>query len=182
MKNTNKTPTQINLNNELGYFQVVFVEKDKQLISKIANKIFAKNDFYTSEEYTSGDVTNDLHMTLFYGIKNEKLDIKNVTKYLSTLKLSRIKLGEIKFFNGYKNQYKVAHIEVIDLTNQLTKLASSFKMFPYDETVQFDKYRPHITLAYVKNSFDTDKFYQNRLPKISLPTELVVKRIEYIPD
>lgn len=184
MRTTTKASNQVRLNNGLGYFQIVFQDNDKQLISKLTKRMFTKKDLFKSVvvDYIDGDVTYDLHMTLFYGIKNEKLNLDDVARYLEQVKVNAVELGGIRFFIGYQNQYKVAYLEVVDREAKLSNLASSFKKFPFDDSVQYEIYKPHITLAYLKNNFNVDKFCRNKLSKIPLPKNLVVKGIEYLPE
>jgi 2'-5' RNA ligase len=54
---------------------------------------------------------------------------------------------------GYRGQYQVLIIEVVDTDGEIRRICESFKKFPFEESVQHPEYKPHLTLAYVKPDF-----------------------------
>lgn len=140
----------------LGYISIIFNDETKKRFKKLTNAICTLDDYYYSDvvDYIKGDVTDKLHLTLFYGFIDEKVDknkiekeVLNVKKYLTYVNATNIAL---KY--GYKNLYKILFVE-IEKSKELKHANEIFKKFPYDKSVQLE-FKPHLALAYVKPDFD----------------------------
>lgn len=94
---------------------------------------------------------NEPHITLCYGLKNEK-DYEPLKKYISTLESFPIYLGKTGFFRDTAKPYCVRICEIDDKTNKLHEL-NSFIRKNFDVHVTYLDYNPHLTIAYCKPSF-----------------------------
>lgn len=94
---------------------------------------------------------NEPHITLCYGLKNEK-DYDSIQKLFSLLKPFPIYLGKTSFFRDDSKPYSVRICEIDDGTNWLHKLNSIIRS-EYDVYVSYPTYTPHITIAYCKPDF-----------------------------
>lgn len=160
-----------------GYTTVTFSEEDVKKLGKIVRSICHKDDFYYSDiiDYIKGDVTSDLHLTLLYGIKSDRVNKEEINGFIKGIRLDSVKLGEVTIAEGYKHLYKMVRVKIIDADHKLGSIRDSFKKFEYEESVQYDTFEPHLTLAYVKPSFEL------RLAP-AVPKELRVKGITYFED
>lgn len=159
---------------EYGYVMVGLQEKDILTFMSLVRNICDQTDFYYSEviDYIKGDVSARMHLTLFYGFIDEKIDKKKLKEHIKKINLKNLKLGKLFLTQGYQNQYKVLCLEVLDENNNLKKIHDSFKAFPYESTVQHGTFKPHLTLAYLRPNFTL-----NQYP--SFPTKIKVKKITY---
>ena len=134
----------------------------KNKIKEWINNNIDKNIVYWGPENDLG-IELDTHITVMYGydsISHAEI-FKSFNKYPK--KDIKIKLGEIKVFSH--EEYDVLHIRVISkdlmLLNSIS-LNSGLKIINL-----YDKYIPHITLAYIKKNsniikyLDTNEFINN---------------------
>ncbi len=140
-------------------------ELESLSIELIVNKAFAKSlsDFidkhipteyffrYQRFSWINGNVANNAHMTLAYGlIPSEKFSIHDlkVKEILGT----NFEIENISFFDGYENGYYVVYIlpkineSVNDLVFQIRNMG---EFLP--NSLEF---KPHITLCYIKVGTD----------------------------
>jgi 2'-5' RNA ligase len=157
---------------DYGYVSLILDTEKIKSFQDLLQKICAPDDLYYSE-WVHGDVTEELHLTLFYGLINEKLDKEKLQSHLDSIKVKSLKLGKIVLIPGYQNQYQVLMIEVLDDGGELKRIHESFKQYDFEPSVQHPQFRPHLTLAYLKPDF---KF--KNAPIVSL-SEINVSEIKY---
>jgi 2'-5' RNA ligase len=93
----------------------------------------------------------DLHMTLFFGIDDEKLDIEKMNSFLESVKLKSLNVKEIDLFDIEGIAEKLLVIK-LEKTEELEKLRNALLNFDYFEDRFTNNYIPHITLGYVRPS------------------------------
>lgn len=161
---------------DLEYIKIEFDESDILIFSNLIKEICNSNNYYYSDVKKSiqGDVTAKLHLTLFYGLLDSKIDRIKLIEYLKSIKINKLELGDIFLKSGYQNIYQIMGIKIKDRNDKLRLLSESFKQFHYDEKVQL-KFMPHLTLAYVKPEYKL-----KTLPKY--PKTIQIKNIKYSKD
>jgi 2'-5' RNA ligase len=136
----------------LGYVALTFGNDTKQKLNNFLHTVYSKSDFYRSPVIPSinGDVTYDLHMTIFYGFNNTG-EFEDIRQYIDKIELPDIEVGGIKFLSGYQNLYKILVLSVLDVSNELENLHKELKnRFSFSKKVQHSEFLPHITLAYLE--------------------------------
>ena len=158
---------------DFGYIAAEFEDKEIVVLQKLVKKICKQDDFYYSNvvDYIKGDVTKNLHLTIFYGLIDNKIDKVKLNRYIRGIKLKTFKLGKCILVPGYKDLYQSLRIEVLDKDKNLQMISDSFKKFNYEKSVQLE-FRPHLTLAYVKPDFKLGSSYV-------FPKEINIKEIKY---
>jgi hypothetical protein len=137
-----------------GYISISFTDNDVKSISILVDDICNKDKLYYSPviNYIQGKVSGKLHLTIFYGLINNKVDKYSLNEYIKNIKLKHLMLGRIYLKWGYNNLYKILCIEVLDDNGELKLIYDGFKDFDYERSVQHE-FDPHLTLAYVKPDF-----------------------------
>lgn len=159
----------------LSYVEILFNQDEIKSFKEVVNKVCKPEDFYYSDTISriSGDVSDKLHLTLFYGLIDQQINAKEMSNHLGTLSFKTVKLGKPFLKIGYKGLYKILMIEVLDEDGQLAAAHESLKQFAHMETSQV--FLPHITLAYVNADYEISDVS-------GYPTELSVDRVRYSED
>ncbi|MDD4878306.1 MAG: hypothetical protein PHO02_04700 [Candidatus Nanoarchaeia archaeon] len=149
-------------------------KKDVLPIKKAIKNICKEEDFFYSDviDYIKGDVSSKMHLTLFYGLIDKEINKNKLNENIRKIKLNNLELGKVFFISGYKNQYKLLCLKVLDKNKELKKVHDTFKKFPYEINVQHKNFKPHLTLAYLKPNFRLNH-------KINFPTEIKIRKITY---
>lgn len=115
----------------------------KEIIAWGKEKI-SDNDIFVSQNEPSFGREDEIHTTILYGIHSEKAE--KVRKIIEQEKPILVKLKKIEvFINNPK--FDVVVIDVVsDDLSRINQLLS--KDIPY--TNNYGKYKPHVTIAYVK--------------------------------
>lgn len=142
-----------------GYISIQFYKSDVDIFKNIIRNICGQNDFYYSDviDYIQGDVTSNLHLTLFYGLLNKKDDVSKINNQIKKIGLKSVDLGKIFLMSGYKSLYQILCVEILDNNNKLKDFSEIFQQFNYEPSVQLPDFKPHLTLAYVKPNFQLGK-------------------------
>lgn len=159
---------------EYGYIMAELKKRDILPIEKAIKSICKEEDFYYSDviDYIKGDVSSQMHLTIFYGFIDSKIDKKKLKEHIKKINLKNLKLGKLFLMQGYQNQYKILCLEVLNENNKLKKIHDSFKALPHEITVQHDTFKPHLTLAYLKPNFTLNQFPP-------FPMKIEIKKIIY---
>lgn len=159
----------------LGYIEVIFNEEDIQVFRNIVKELCDESNLYYSDvvHHIKGDVSLKLHLTLFYGLIDEKLDRRKIDEYIKEIKIQKLKLGKIFLKPGYLNLYQILMVEVLDEDGELSAISKRFKDFEHDISVK--EFKPHLTLAYVNPEFNLTK-------QPDFPKEIEIKEIKYSKD
>ena len=129
-------------------FSSAQVDVPNPLAKKIiewGNKTIDDDEIFVSDTDPNFGRENEMHVTVLYGIHSEyPSKIKRSLKETSPVK---VKLGKMTAFTN-PEKFDVVVIEVIskDLETINRKLRNEL---PF--TNKYDEYRPHVTIAYVKN-------------------------------
>jgi len=164
------------LTKKIGYISIEFNQLSKGKIQDVAKKI-PKEDFIfaTSDgKLKGGDVTDKLHLTLYYGIDANAVDKKELDKLISAFDIKSLKINEISAFELKNFNCKILHLSIDDTDKQLAAAHNQFNELAHFKDVQ-QNFISHVTLAYVKDSFDVDEFRKT----VTLPKNLEVERISY---
>lgn len=149
---TEKIPTSIKIakNNVEYKYACTKVDLPKDLSKEIIQwgKENAPDDILFTEDDSQGR-EDDIHVTLFYGIKSD--DPSDIKKLLKDIKPFEIRLGLINIFKN-KDSHDVLKIEVE--SGELEKLHYNIRE-NIDNKNDFPTYEPHVTVSYIKkNSAD----------------------------
>ena len=109
------------------------------LQSKIANE-----DLYTTTEVDAFGLEMTPHVTLLYGIHDDKVNDEDVIRACCKIDVQMIVLCNVSCFENEK--FDVLKFDVY--CPELTILNKELKKFPY--TDKFPEYHPHSTVAYLK--------------------------------
>lgn len=135
----------------LAHIELSFSEDDELYFYNLVEEIVPTEFFYTSPVISriDGNVAGSLHCTLFYGIDLDQVNNFEIDHLIEEFRITDISLGKMFLLNGFEHLYKILCIEVLDedkvLRNFSNKIASLTR-YRYD-------FKPHLTLAYVKNDY-----------------------------
>ena len=127
--------------------------------------------YYSKDkDWISGYINS--HITLIYGLL-ENVKKEHITFILNDLEIPEtIKIKNIEVFNNPKEPYVCV---IANLNTNIIKFHKKLCMLPHINTRS--NYRPHITLAYIKKEFYSDKliYKLNRLySNIEIKTKNIV--------
>jgi 2'-5' RNA ligase len=162
-----------------GYVKITFSKEAKEKLKNLLNKIVLDEEFYYSDaiEHIHGDVTDNSHFTLFFGLKESELEHPKLIEFVDGIELDNLEISELKLFDGYKGLYKVLVAEVEDKEGNLLNLSNNFLDFEYDPEMTHDEFKPHITLAYVRKDYVLPEgFNMNKL--ILDSHEIIIAKFE----
>lgn len=152
---------------KIGYVEVQFTPETHQQVVAWAHTI-KNEDLVTATidgKTEGGNVTDKLHLTLFYGFDDERLDKDKLSEFINQIKLKDFKVSGLGIFPVKEYDCYVLYLRVEDNDNELKKIYMGLKEFSHFSEYQKFEYTPHITVAYVKKDFNLDAIKQN-LPKI----------------
>ena len=140
---------------KIGYITAEFSEEFKKSIRGLLLTI-PKEEIVTAEingKIEGGNATNDLHLTLFYGFDDEKLDKEELLNFLDKKNIKELKIEGLGIFSVPRYKSNILYLKIGD-NSLLDEIHNSLKKFPYFEKFQNNKFVPHITIAHIKDSFD----------------------------
>ncbi len=144
----------------IGYIAADFQEKDKIEIINWS-KTIRDNDLYITSidgKTKGGHMTDDLHLTFFYGLDEDLINKNDVQDFINTINLESIEIGKIDIFPVADQTCEVLYLSVEDQLGKIRKYNETFKKFPHFTEFQKKEFIPHITIAFVKKGFDVNKF------------------------
>ena len=163
-------------NKKIGYVAIQFTPETNQEIIAWSQSI-KKEDLVTAiidGGTEGGNVTDKLHLTLFYGFNDELLNKVELSKFINKIKLREIKIRGLGFFPVGNHNCDVLHLQIKDDNGELRKIHEELKAFPHFSEDQKFEYTPHVTIAYVKKNFNLNTLIQNQ------PEMLRVRKTSYI--
>ena len=123
------------------------------LPTPVADEIFEWGEEHIKDDKVFSDPyapiygrENELHITLLYGLHTEQPEL--VSELLKNESVFRVKLGAISIFTNNSN-FDVVKIDV--LSDKLHELNEKLS-YNLASTVLYDKYQPHITIAYIRKN------------------------------
>lgn len=159
---------------DYGYVAATFAGKDIEPFQKLTESVCSESDLYHPDtvDYVNGNVSTDLHLTVFYGLVDAKIDREELQAQIDKIQLEKLRLGELFLRQTPDNSYQILWIVVKDDNRQLQAVSDSFKRFDHDDSVQLE-FMPHLTLAYVKPEYRLE----NSMP--DYPREIKVEEVKY---
>ncbi len=139
---------------DYGYIAATFSDKDKEPFQRLTEELCKEGDFYRSEsvDYINGDVSSDLHLTIFYGLVDEIVDKDKLKAHVENLHLDKLKLGDLFLRQAPEGNYQILWVMVADEDNKLKDAAECSRDFEHEDSVQLE-FMPHLTLAYVRPEY-----------------------------
>lgn len=123
---------------------------------KISDFINDADYYYADQDekpYAQGNVSESVpHVTLLYGLMRSGKELATqVTTVMTGWRASPIVIDKVSFFYGDNGEY-VTIIALLEVSDNLLNAHKRLSLLPHINT--FGTYKPHLTLAYVKQSAD----------------------------
>ncbi len=146
---------------KFAYVELMFYKNATKQFKKIVRDVVSKEQFYYSDQISriSGDVTDKIHFTLFYGLNASVMNNEELKKLLKRIEVKKLDLGKLVLLEGYQGMYKVLCVEVNDEDKTLHNLSKKMLDFEHDEELGKREFKAHITLAYVQPNYELPKQY-----------------------
>lgn len=134
-------------------------------------KSIEQEDLYKPEDEQYGFETEP-HLTLLYGLHKEVSD-KNIEDIIKKFDLKNLVI-EIEGIGNFENkEYDVLKFNVIK-TSILEKLNNELKQLPNSN--KYPDYKPHCTIAYLKNGLSKKYLDENFKKKITEITGIIYSK------
>jgi 2'-5' RNA ligase len=159
----------------IGYVTANFPEKEKIEIINWSKNINDKNLYFAKKDgiIDGGNVTDDLHLTLFYGFDEDKINKNDITKIIDNINLGSIEIGNVNTFSFPDQEYKVLYLTIKDNEGKIKEYHEKLKKLPHFVEYQKFKFTPHVAIAFLKKEFDETRVTYNG------PRFLHIKKIVY---
>lgn len=159
----------------IGYIAVEFTDASKQEVIRWSSQIsecdIARAVIEGKEE--GGNVTDKLHLTLFYGLDEDSLNQDELDDFIMRLNISSVDVIGIAMFPVEEFGCNALYLEVSDESGELKSAHENLEEFPHFSKYQKFDFKPHITLAYVVKGFDLGSLSND------FPRNLSVKAITH---
>lgn len=142
---------------KIGYVSADLVPETIQSLTEWSNKYIPQKSLFTMEmggKVEGGNVMDDAHLTLFFGIDEQNLDHKKLQDYLSSLDVKTLKIECVNTFETPQQGCKIIYLKVSNQKNKLSSIHNDILKFPHFKELQNLNFVPHITIAFVKEEFD----------------------------
>lgn len=139
---------------KIGWIGLTFKAETHKAIAEWASQF--KGQFFSVDvngKMEGGDVTNKLHLTLFYGLNEEDLDKSRLAEYLSDIKISDLEVIDVSALDIPQYHAKALILKIRD-DGRLRRIHEELKEFPYLTKYQNDEFIPHVTVGFFRNDFD----------------------------
>lgn len=161
--------------NELMAMNDKFLEKKFGIIKVIPNSNFARkvkdftysyvtvSDFYYGNLVGTSTPCPEPHITILFGIEDvSNIEVTNAfySYFNNKNKVAPVKITGVDVFPGRENKYKVIYLAIEDIHGVLNGLRECLLNLLPTKKQDFE-FKPHLTLAYVDNSFDESKLSVN---------------------
>ncbi len=146
---------------KFAYVELIFYKKATKQFKNIVKDVVRKEQFYDSDQISRirGDVTDKIHLTLFYGLDESVMNNKELHNLLKQIEVKKLDLSKLVLFEGYQGMYKVLCVEIDDEDKVLHNLSKKMLDFDHDEELGKREFKAHITLAYVQPDYVLPKKY-----------------------
>src|SRR5680860_894229 len=140
----------------IGYITASFPEKEKMEIINWSKIINDKDLYFTKKDgkIDGGNVTDDLHLTLFYGFDEDKINKNDIKKIIDSINFKSIEIEDVSIFSLPDQEYKVLYLAVKDKEGRIKEYHEELKTLPHFVEYQKFKFTPHIAIAFLKKEFD----------------------------
>lgn len=163
------------MNENIGYVAIEFDDYHQQQVINWSRQI-KTDDLVTANingKIKGGNVTEKLHLTLFYGLDEDRMDQVALTNLIKQLNILSVDVVDIGMFPAKEFDCSVLHFCVADGSGELQLAFEQFKELPHFDNHQNLNFRPHITIAYVTKNFNST-ILSNEYPK-----KLKVKQVTH---
>lgn len=143
----------------IGYVACEFDESNKKALIAWVNKHINENNLTyasVSGKIMGGNVAEDLHLTLIYGLATDLVYEEKITEYLNKITLGKVLIKGLGIFKLTELQAKVLYLDIDDGEGIVEKISDELAKFPVGDYANQFKFKPHVTIAYVKDSFDAE--------------------------
>ncbi len=163
------------MSKNVSYITAEFFEKEKEKITRWSKSAIKGSELWKilGNGKVGGYATDDLHLTLFYGFDEDRINIADIQKWISAVELENLEIEGVGSFALPTQEYKIIYLAIRDENGKIKKLNKKLEKFPYFPKYLKSKFIPHITIAYVKKEFDEDTVIY------SGPKVLNVRKIVY---
>lgn len=165
-----------------AFVELTFSQETKSIFDTFTKSIVPEDMFYSSPvtPHIKGNMTKVLHTTIFFGLRPSLVQNSYLKEILHKAEIKQIKLGSLAFIDGYQGLYKVLVIEIDDSDQKLVLLNKNISEFALgiNRGPAKREFRPHLTLAYVKNEYAIP----NELPKLPESVEIDDVRITLVSE
>lgn len=169
----------VDLGIDTGEMGCIMIDVEPIVVSDVipADALWYKSD--APESHTQGNVSETVpHVTLLYGLMSSGPALqKHVDTVLTGYKVDELNISEVSFFYGdYEGQPYITIIALVEVTPELLDGLARLRLLPHIDT--FADFKPHITLAYVKDTSDWQD-YVHQLNKTYGGTSVKTTGINY---
>jgi 2'-5' RNA ligase len=143
-----------------GYVEIKFPRAFNKKLKNILRNLVDSDKFYYSDavDYIQGDVTDKIHLTVFFGLRDVELKNKKLKTFLKNLKVENILFDKFLIIDGYKGLYKVLSLSIDNESkSKLQEIHDEIMKYNFDPEMIHDEFKPHVTLAYVIKDFEIPK-------------------------
>ncbi|MDD2657247.1 MAG: 2'-5' RNA ligase family protein [Candidatus Pacebacteria bacterium] len=150
----------------VGYVAIEFDDVSKREVANWASQI-SEGDLVTTAidgKIEGGNVTDKLHLTLFYGLDENAINQGELSDFISMLPKPAVHVTGVSAFLQDAFACKTLYLEVTDDLGELQSIHERLKDFSHFSKYQEHNYKPHITIAYVITEFDVNSL-TNDFPK-----------------
>ncbi len=156
---------------KIGYVVAILSQAARESLGSWVRATIPDEALFTTEingVLEGGNVAQKSHLTLFFGINGDVVDRRTVEGLLNSIIVPDLKVKGIDSFKIPNVPCKILHLTIDDSDGQLRAVHDLFSTLPHLEDKQEPDYVPHITLAYVKNSFNEHLIKYNGLNKLKV--------------
>lgn len=158
---------------EFGYIQIEFDLNFRKSLQKWCEDIISPHDCVfgvIDGEEIGGIVANKAHITICYGIAGSILIDNQINKEIKKIILPNIRIKNIGYFSVPDYHAKIIYLSICD-DEILKSINEQFKKYISPKLKEIKPFIPHITLAYVSESFVNEKLsYQGQ--KVLFPVSI----------
>lgn len=161
-----------------AFVEVTFGDEVKRQMDEIINQLVEEDNYYYSPvmEHIRGNMSRTLHCTVYHGLSPRAKSDEDLKLIVESVEVPELKLGKLKFVDGFENLYKILMIDVDD-SGVLRNLNQSV----FEHALKFNpdlsprEFSPHVTLAYINNEFElpTENIFPETLKTDSVRISLV---------
>ncbi|MHB1769709.1 MAG: 2'-5' RNA ligase family protein [Minisyncoccota bacterium] len=151
----------------IGYIAIEFDDTSKKKVVEWASQINVRNIVraIVNGKEECGNVTDKLHLTLFYGLDENALDQDDLNDFITGQNISSVNVVGVSMFPIKEYDCSALYLKVADESGELKSARERLEKFPHLSKYQKFDFKPHITLAYVAKDFDisslSDDFPRN---------------------
>jgi hypothetical protein len=100
------------MSTNISYITAEFFEEEKEKIARWSKTAIKNFDLYKILENgkVGGYATDDLHLTLFYGLDEDRINIADIQKWISAVELENLEIEGVESFALPAQEYKIIYL------------------------------------------------------------------------